>query len=151
MGDGFLLAHPENANEVHSPNFSPVRGCNYQAGISLIRNFAERFQATCQRLSPRSDDATRDYSKITMHSVRSWLATLCRQVRVPPHEVNELLHWSNKTMQKCYDQNFLAVEVSQRARLVRILNSDWSSAGPGTSLDDNVPVWDDTTRNTARF
>ena len=151
MGDGFLLAHPENANEVHSQNFSPVRGCNYQAGISLIRTFAERFQAKCQRLSPRSDDATRDYSKITMHSVRSWLATLCRQVRVPPHEVNEILHWSNKTMQKCYDQNFLAVEVSQRARLVRILNSDWSSAGPGTSLDDNVPVWDDTTRNTARF
>ena len=49
-------------------------------------------------------------------------------------------------MQRCYTKNFEAIEVSQRERLVAILDGDWRSAGPGQPLDPHIPAWDRTTR-----
>ena len=149
MGEGFLLGHPLEPQEVGSPPLTPPRGCSYQAGVTLIRAFAASY---IRALSPKHEDRQphRDFSRITMHSLRSWLATLARQVEVPLEEINELLHWSNTTMARCYTKNFEAIEVRQRARIVALLSGPWRSAGPGDRLADDAPKWD-ATRRTAQF
>ena len=83
-----------------------------------------------------------------MHSLRSWLATLCRQIEVPNRETNKQLHWTNKTMIRCYAKNFSTVETGQRRRIVAVLNGEGRSAGPGQRLRPPA-LWD--TIRTARF
>ena len=73
MGDCYLLTHPSDANDVRSADLLPVKGCSYQAEIAMIRHFAATFVA-----SAAPEDHLNDCGKITMHSLRSWLATLCR-------------------------------------------------------------------------
>ena len=75
MGDGFLLAHPLEAQELTSPFIYPARGCSYQASITQIRQFAAAYVKQLPRKHP---DLKHDFSRITMHSLRSWLATLTR-------------------------------------------------------------------------
>ena len=77
-----------------------------------------------------------------MHSLRSWLATLCRQIEVLDRETNEMLDWTNRTMVRCYTRNFNAAATSQRRRIVMVRSGDWRSAGPGKRLR-NPPRWKD--------
>ena len=81
-----------------------------------------------------------DFSLITMHSLRSWLATLLRQLEVPPDQTNELMHWTGNSMQRLYNRNFSAVEVRMRSRVVQVLAGDWRSAGPNHRLEP-PPRW----------
>ena len=144
MGSGFLLAHPTDPQEVVSPSLPVAKGCSYQAGVTLIRRFAILFLASPGEHRDQRSDRFADAHKITLHSLRSfrsWLATLCRQIEAPDRETNELLHWMNKTMVRCYAKNFSAVATVRRRRIVAVLNSDWRSAGPGQRLRA-PPLWD---------
>ena len=106
--------------------------------------FAILFLASPGEHRDQRSDRFADAHKITLHSLRSfrsWLATLCRQIEAPDRETNELLHWMNKTMVRCYAKNFSAVATVRRRRIVAVLNSDWRSAGPGQRLRA-PPLWD---------
>ena len=62
-----------------------------------------------------------------------------------------MLHWTNKTMVRCYTKNFDAIETSQRRRIVMVLNGEWRLAGPGKRLR-NPPRWKDIqVERTTRF
>ena len=126
MEAGFLLAHPSDALELTSEALSPARACSYTAAVSLLRGFAQEYKNTLTYTNQYFQD---DYSKITMHSLRAWLATFARQVGVPPSEINELLHWTQGSMARLYNRNFSAIEVSLRARILKIMGSTpWRSA-----------------------
>ena len=89
-------------------------------------------------------DVFADADKITMHSLRSWLATVCFQLEVPERETNLLLHWTSKEMVRCYAKNTSAVETANRSRIVAVLDGEWRSAGPGMRLAGAVcPTWDE--------
>lgn len=134
MAAGFLLAHPKDPNNTHSPEHSSEgvsHACSYSAAISLLRTFVREYQT---HLSTNNEYIHDDFSKVTMHSLRAWLATLARQVGASPSESNELLHWQQGTMSRLYNRNFEASEVLLRKRVVQVLGSTWRSAGKGHEL-----------------
>ena len=146
--------------------FSQAEGlkpCSYQAAVGTLRAFALRYltlmaggsergpRAGCGRAEaavpggrPVDQDVFADADKITMHSLRSWLATVCFQLEVPERETNLLLHWTSKEMVRCYAKNTSAVETANRSRIVAVLDGEWRSAGPGMRLAGAVcPTWDE--------
>ena len=173
MRAGFLLAHPSAPELVDSlffncagsqfgaqgdsvDRFSQAEGlkpCSYQAAVGTLRAFALRYltlmaggraEAAVPGGRPVDQDVFADADKITMHSLRSWLATVCFQLEVPERETNLLLHWTSKEMVRCYAKNTSAVETANRSRIVAILDGDWRSAGPGMRLASAAcPSWDE--------
>ena len=141
MADGYMLAHPDDARDLTSANHAPKCGCSYAAAIQLLRQFASDYKAT---LSSSNEYYKDDFSKITMHSLRAWLATFARQAGVKPEETNELLHWTSGIMIRLYNRNFSATEVLLRRRILYIMASPWRSAGKGHELQQTAAPWDKT-------
>ena len=138
MGEGYILAYPEESGDYFSGRATPARACTYSAAIALLRRLSHDFV----RSLPADSQYHRDnYTLITMHSLRAWLATFLRQLNVPAEQINELLHWSQGTMQRLYNRNLVALEVNMRTRVVQILGGPWQSAGPGHPLMTNLPLW----------
>ena len=63
MREGFLLAHPESANDLASPPLEPARPCTYGAAISLLRGFVQDYQIS---LAADHEYKSDDFSKTTM-------------------------------------------------------------------------------------
>ena len=134
--------------DVTSPLLTPGRACSYGAAISLLRRFISLYQ---EGLAADDEYIKDDFSKVTMHSLRAWLATFLRQLHVPKDQINDLLHWSSGEMLRCYDRNFDAVEVALRRRITGVLASGWRSAGKGHVLQEPVPQWNPEHTRTERY
>ena len=141
MQESFLLAHPEVAQDRMSHVRKPVQGCTYNAAIELLRDFVLDYQHALPIQDEYKND---DFSRVTMHSLRAWLATFCRQLNVPDSQANELLHWSNGKMIRLYNRNFEATEVHLRTRIQYAMTTGWKSAGKQHRLRE-PPRWEECT------
>jgi len=145
MGKSYLLADMDLREwpGMEAPIRKPKRRATYQHCILMLHRFVDIMAKQIEAIHDHPCKG-RTFEKSTMHSLRAWLTTVARQVKVPDREVDELLHWNMKQMQRLYHRGRSGEELGQRVRIVRLLcHPTWYSVGDIGRLSQPPPDLND--------